>query len=145
MLAPLDGVQVDTLLHQLPQGAELSQEGDALLHSLQDVVNLSLGGETADTKADTAVSALVAVSKGSEDVTGLQRGRSTGTARRQRNVLEGHQEGLALNVGKRHVDAAGVEGVGRTVLGGVLHGKKAVEQTVREVLDTLGVVLSPHR
>lgn len=40
MLTPFDRVEVDTLLHEFPQRAQLAEEGNALLDSLQDVVDL---------------------------------------------------------------------------------------------------------
>lgn len=141
VLAPLDRVEVDTLLDKLPQGRKLTKEANTLRHSLEHVVDLLLGGEPADTETDTGVSALITVAQGTENVTGLQRSRSASTARRKSNVLEGHEERLTLDVGERNVHAAGVEVVGITVLAGVLHGEQTVEKTVGEVLDTLGIVL----
>lgn len=72
VLAPLNRVQIDAFLHKLPQRAELSQEGHALLHSLEDVVDLGLCCESADAEADTAVSALVAASQRAQDVAGFE-------------------------------------------------------------------------
>lgn len=72
VLAPLDSVEVDALLDEFPQGAQLTQEGHTLLDSLENIVDLHLGGEAANAKSDAAVSALVAVTQGSEDVAGLQ-------------------------------------------------------------------------
>ena len=68
MLTPLDGVEVNTLLHKLPQGTQLTQESDALLDGLEHVVNLGVSGETADSETNTAVGALVTAAKGAEDV-----------------------------------------------------------------------------
>ena len=64
VLAPLNGVKVDTLLNKLPQWAELAKEGHALLHSLEHVVDLLVGCEAANTEADTGVRALVAATEG---------------------------------------------------------------------------------
>lgn len=64
VLAPLDGVEVDTLLHKLPQRAELAKEGYTLLHSLEHVVDLLVGCEAANAEADTGVCALVTATKG---------------------------------------------------------------------------------
>ena len=85
--------------------------------------------------------ALVAVAESPQDVAGLQRSRRAGAARRQRNVLQRHQQRLALNIGKGHVDAAGVEGVFVAILARVLQGKEALEQAVRQSLDSLRVIL----
>lgn len=121
MLAPLDCVQVNTLLNQLPQRTQFSQEVHASLHGLQDVVDLAVGREPADTKPDTAVGTLIACTQSPEHVTRLQRRRGTRTTRRQGNVLQGHQKGLALNVRERNVHAARVVVVGVSVEVGVLH------------------------
>lgn len=115
VLAPLDRVQVNALLNQLPEGTQLTQEVHAILNSLENVVDLGIGGESADTEADTAVGALVAAAQGTQDVAGLQGGRSAGTTRGQGNVLEGHQERLTLDIGERDVHTAGVVMLGVTV------------------------------
>lgn len=141
MLAPLDRVQVDTLLDELPQRRKLTEEAHTLRYSLEHVVDLLLGSEPADTETDTGVGALITVTQSTENVTRLQRSRRASTARRKCNILQGHQEGLTLDIGERNVHAAGVKVVGITVLAGVLHGEQTVEKTVGEVLDTLGVVL----
>lgn len=141
MLAPLDSIEVNTLLHQLPKRAQLAQEVDSLLDCLENVVNLLLGGETTNTKSDTAVRTLVAVTQSTKNVAGLQGSRGAGTAGRQRNILQGHQERLALNVGKRNVDASRVEVLRVAVLGGVFQRQQAVEESVGQELDTLRVIL----
>lgn len=141
MLAPFDSVEVDALLHELPQRAELAEEGDALLDGLEDVVDLGVGGEAADTEADTGVGALVAVAQGTEDVRGLERGGGASGAGGQGNVLERHEEGLTLDVGKGDVDAARVVLGGVSVEGGVLHCEQAVGQTLGKLGDALGVIL----
>ena len=63
MLTPLDGVEVDPFLDKLPQRAELAQEGDSVLDSFEDVVDLRVGREAADTESNTAVRTLVAVAE----------------------------------------------------------------------------------
>lgn len=73
MLAPLNRVQVNTLLHKLPERAELSQEGHSLFDSLEHVVDLGVCGESANTEADTAVCTLVTAAKRSENVARFER------------------------------------------------------------------------
>lgn len=141
VLAPFNGVEVNTLLDQLPQRAQLAQECHSLLYCLEDVVNLCLSREAANTETDTAVRTLITVSEGSQYVARLQGSRCAGTARRQCNVLESHQQRLTLYVGKRNVDAAGVEGLRIAVLCSMLHGQETIQQPVGQVLDALRVVL----
>ena len=141
VLAPFNRVQVNALLNQLPEGAQLTQEVYAILDSLEDVVNLSISGEATNTETNTAVGTLVAASQGTQDIAGLQRGRSAGTTRRQGNVLESHQERLTLDIGERDVHTAGVVVLGVTVQGGVLHGEQALGEALGETLHMLGVVL----
>ncbi|KFY06316.1 hypothetical protein V491_08713 [Pseudogymnoascus sp. VKM F-3775] len=81
MLAPLNSVKIHPLLHKLPQRAQLAQERNTLLDSLEHVVNLSIGCEPADTETDTAVRTLVAAAERAENVAGLQRGGGACTAR----------------------------------------------------------------
>lgn len=64
VLAPFDRVEIDAFLYQLPEGAQLSQESDPLPHGLQDVVDLTLRGESPDAEADAAVRAFVGVAQG---------------------------------------------------------------------------------
>ena len=143
VLAPLNGVQVNALLHELPERANVTQVLHPALHRLEHIVDLRLGGEPADTEADAAVRALVTAAQRTQDVAGLQRRRRAGAARGQCNILKGHQEGLALDVGERDVDATGVEVVPVAVLVRMLHGEEAVEETVRQRLDALRIILLP--
>lgn len=80
MLAPLDGIEIDTLLYQLPKGTQLSQKADSLLNSLENIVNFGLGREATNTKSNAAMRTFVAVSKGSEDVARFEGCRSARTA-----------------------------------------------------------------
>lgn len=73
MGSPLDRVEVDTVLDELPERAQLAQEVHTLLDGLQDVVDLLLGGKPANTEANTGVGALVTVAEGTQDVAGLKR------------------------------------------------------------------------
>lgn len=137
MLGPLNAVEVDALLNKLPQWAELAQEGHALLHRLQHVVDLGLGGEASNTETDTGMGGLVTAAERAEHVGWLEGGGGTRTAGRQSNVFQGHEEGLSFDVGKRNVDATWVEGVFVSVLGGVLHGQKTIQELIRKLLDVL--------
>ena len=74
VLAPLDGVQVDSFLNQLPQWAQLSQEAHALSYRLEDVVDLHLCREPPNAKPDAGVRVFVAVAQCSQDVARFQRG-----------------------------------------------------------------------
>lgn len=85
--------------------------------------------------------ALVTAAECSEDVAGFKRGRCAGAAGGQRNILEGHEKGLSLNVGKRDVHASWVMAFAVTIECGVLEGEKTFEKTVRETADPLGVIL----
>lgn len=144
MLAPLDRVQVHTLLHQLPQGAQFSQEVDSLSHGLEHIIDLLLRGEPSDTKANRAVGALVGVTQSTQHVAGLEGRGCTSGSRGQGDVLERHEEGFALDVGEGDVHAAGVVSAGVAVLRGVFHGKEAVEEALRESGDVLGVILEKN-
>ena len=141
MLAPFDGVEVHALLDELPQRAQLAEERHALLHGLEHVVDFGVSGETTNTETDTGVSALVTVTKSTQDIRRLKRRRGASRAGRQGNILESHQEGFALYVGERDVDAARVV-LGRvSVEGGVLHCEQAIGETLRKLSDALGIVL----
>ena len=141
MLAPLNAAQVNALLDQLPQRAQFAQEVHALLHGLQHLVNLTVGREPANAKPDTAVCTLVAGAQCPEHVAGLQRGRRACTPGRQRNVLQRHQKGLALNVRKRHVHTSWVMLLGVSVQSSVLHRQKSLRQAIRQALNVLVVIL----
>lgn len=141
MLAPLNCVQINTLLHKLPQRTQLPQKRNPLLHSLEYVINLALGREPTDTETDTAVGALIAVAEGAEDVAWFEGGGGASAAGRQGDVFESHQQGFALDVGEGNVDAARVVALGVAVLGGVFEGHEAGEEAGGEVGDPLGVVL----
>lgn len=72
MLTPLDGIEVNALLNELPERAQLAEEVDSFLNSLEDVVNLAFGGKPSDAETNTAVGALVTVAEGSQDVAGFE-------------------------------------------------------------------------
>lgn len=141
MLAPLNSLQINPLLHQLPQRAQLPQKAHPLPHRLQHIINLAFGCEPADAEPDAAVGALVAVAQRSEHVAGLEGGGGAGGARGEGNVLERHEERFAFDVGEGDVDAAGVVGGGGTIEGGVFEGEEAREEPVGERLDARGIVL----
>lgn len=81
MLAPLDRVQINSLLNQLPKRAQFAQERYTSLDSLENVVNLLVRGESTNTETDTAVRTLVTAAQSAQHVAGFQRGGGTGTAR----------------------------------------------------------------
>ena len=54
-LRPVDGVDIDTLLHHLPQRAHLAEPVDGADDVLDDEVDLSLGGEAADAEPQRGV------------------------------------------------------------------------------------------
>lgn len=141
VLAPLDGVEVNTLLHQLPERAQLAEERHPLLHCLQDVVDLEVCGEPANAKPDAGVRALITVAQSPQDVTGLQRGGCACAAGGKCDVLKSHEEGLALDVGEGDVNTARVEMVRVAVLAGMFKGEKTLQQPVGEMLDALRVIL----
>lgn len=141
MLRPLDRVQVDTFLHQLPQRAQLSQESDAVLDCVEHVVNLSVRGEAADSEANGAVRGFVRVTERSEYVRRLERCGGTCGTRGERDVLQRHEERLTLDVGEGDVDAAGVVVCWVTVQRGVFHGEEAVAELLGEGGDAFSVVL----
>lgn len=141
MLAPLDRVEIDTFLDQLPKRAQLAQECHTFLDSLQYIINFLLGRETANTETDAAVCAFIAVTKSTQNVAGLEGCRSTSTARRQGNILQRHQQRLAFDISERHVHASRVERINVSILRRVLHGQQPIEETVRKILDSLGIIL----
>lgn len=141
VLAPLDRVEIDAFLHELPERAQLAEESDTLLDSLEDVVNLHLCREPTNTESDAAVCTLVTVAQGSQNVAGLQRRRGTSTTRGERDILECHEQRLTLHISKGHVDATGVERVGIAILSSVLESEQAVQKAVRQILDALCVIL----
>lgn len=141
VLAPLNRVEVNSFLDKLPERAKLPEEANTVAHRLEDVVDFTLCGETANAETNTAVGALITAAKGPENVAGFKRGRSTGTTRRKGDILERHQEGLTLDVGKGDVDATGVMASGVTVESSVLQRQETVPQLPGKRRDALAVVL----
>ena len=141
MLFPLNATQIRPLLHQLPQRTQLPQKRHPLLHRLQHVIDLRLRREPADPKPNTAMRALVAAAERAEHVARFQGRRCAGAAGGQGDVLEGHEERFAFDVGEGDVDAAGVVAGWVAVLGGVFHGEQAGEEALGEAVDVGGVVL----
>ena len=71
MLAPLDRVEIDTLLHKLPERADVAKMLDSVPHGLKDVIDLVFGRKPSDTEADATVSTLIAAAQRAEDVARL--------------------------------------------------------------------------
>ena len=67
------------------------------------------------TQPDGTVSQVLVRAYRAQHVAGLQTGRGAGRARGQRDVLESHEEALALHTGEGEVDTAGVAGGGAAV------------------------------
>ena len=141
MPRPLNAIQRNPLLHQLPQRTQLPQERHPFTHRLEHVLDLRFGREAADAKANRAVRALVAAAESPQHVAGFQRGRGARAAGGEGDVFECHEQGLAFDVSKRHVDAAGVEMCWVAVLDGVLEGEEAGEEALGEGGYAGGIVL----
>mmetsp|Transcript_22438 Transcript_22438/g.47403 ORF Transcript_22438/g.47403 Transcript_22438/m.47403 type:complete len:465 (-) Transcript_22438:1744-3138(-) len=108
VLRPLDLLEVDALLDHLPQRTHFSQSYDVLSQEFQNEIDLLLGREPSDPEPQARVGELVVDAQRAENVRGLQAGRGTGRSRRDGNVLERHEQGLALDVGKAVVETSGV-------------------------------------
>ena len=108
MLTPLNSLQINPLLHQLPQRAQLPQKAHPLPHRLEHIINLPLRRKPPNPKPNTTMRALIATTQRPQDVAGLERGGGTGRPGGEGDVLEGHEERLAFDVGEGDVDAARV-------------------------------------
>ena len=67
-LRPVDGVDVNSLLHHLPQRAHLAEPVDGADDVLDDEVDLSLGGEAAETEAKGGVGHVLSGTERAQDV-----------------------------------------------------------------------------
>ncbi|KAJ8550279.1 hypothetical protein ON010_g10790 [Phytophthora cinnamomi] len=142
VLAPLDRVGVDALLHHFPQGAHLAQTRDVLDAQLHGVVDLGLRRETADAEADGRVRQVLAHADGAQHVRRLERRARASAARGHGDVLERHEQTLALHVGERQVEVARVPLLQVAVEHHVLDAvRDAVVELVREVAHPSVVVL----
>lgn len=50
MLTPLNGIQINAILHHFPQRAQVAQVLDLTTHSVNDKVNLLVSSESTDTE-----------------------------------------------------------------------------------------------
>ena len=128
MLTPLDTLQRNPLLHQLPQRTHMPQIRHPIPNRIQHVIDLALGSKTSDTEPDATMCAFVTVPQSLEHIARLERGRGACRAGRESDVFESHEEGFAFDVGEGNVDAAWVEMVGGSVLGSVFHREEAVQE-----------------
>src|SRR6185312_1986683 len=94
---PLHGGEIDAVLVHLPQRRQRAQLVDLAADQLDREVDLALGGEAADGEADRAVRELVAAAKRAQHVRRLERCRRARRARRHGEVLDRHDEALALD------------------------------------------------
>mmetsp|Transcript_24568 Transcript_24568/g.44306 ORF Transcript_24568/g.44306 Transcript_24568/m.44306 type:complete len:241 (-) Transcript_24568:117-839(-) len=105
ILTPLNRLQINSLLHHLPQRTHLPQPMHMLIQQIQQKVHLGLRRKPPNTKPQTPVSQLVIHTQSPKHVTRLQRSRRTRAPRRNRHVLKRHQKTLALHVRKRVIHA----------------------------------------
>ena len=87
VLAPLDGFQINSLLHHLPQRAHVAQVVDPLDSHFYCCVDLSLCCEAPNAKPDRRVGHVFVYAQSSENIAWLERGAGAGRAGRDRNVL----------------------------------------------------------
>ncbi len=99
-----------------------AQSLDMLDGGLSGEVDLFLSGEAANAETNGRVREVLVGTDRSQHVGWLQGGRCARAARRERNVLAGHEETLALDVRERDVHAARVAFLG-----------VAVQRTVRQL------------
>jgi hypothetical protein len=141
MPTPLNSIQIHSLLHKFPQRGKLSQELYAFPDGLEDVIDLRLRSKPSNPKPNTRVCGFIRRPKSPEDIRRLKGSRGTSGAGGERDVLQRHQEGLALDVGERDVDAARIPRQGGAVESCVFHCEKAVLETLGEGGDAGVVVL----
>eukprot|EP00191_Tetraselmis_sp_GSL018_P001362 CAMPEP_0177596546 /NCGR_PEP_ID=MMETSP0419_2-20121207/11152_1 /TAXON_ID=582737 /ORGANISM="Tetraselmis sp., Strain GSL018" /LENGTH=381 /DNA_ID=CAMNT_0019088489 /DNA_START=305 /DNA_END=1451 /DNA_ORIENTATION=- len=108
VLRPLDALQVDALLHHLPQRAHLPQLVHVGDRRLDGSVDLLLGAEPPKAVADGRVRHLLVHSEGAENVARLQARRGAGGSAGDGDLLEAHEERLALHKRERQVAVANV-------------------------------------
>ncbi|KAI3476181.1 hypothetical protein L1887_62293 [Cichorium endivia] len=137
---PRDGLQVDALLDHLPERTHVAELVDDADDLVCDIVDLLLGGESADPETQRRVCVLVVEAERTQHVRRLERGRGARRSRREANVLERHEERLALDVLEGEVEAARVA-VGVAVEEHVRDARlERVAQTLRELGDVRVVV-----
>merc|ERR1712032_558713 len=95
---PLDGAEVNALLDHLPEGRQLAKLVDSLDDLLNNVVDLLRRCEAANTEAETRVCVLVVQTKRAKHVARLERSGRASRAGGEADILERHQERLALDV-----------------------------------------------
>ena len=74
MLGPLDRLDVDALLHHLPQRAHLAQAVDVMGARVDGVVHFFLGAEPTDAEADGGVRHVLLHAERAQHVRGLEGG-----------------------------------------------------------------------
>ena len=91
---------------------------------------------------DRRVGEILVGTDGSEDVAGLEGGRRARRPGAQRDVFEGHEQGLALDVREAEIDDPGVGVVGVAVEDHVRQvGREFVDELLAQTIDVLRVVL----
>ncbi|KAF5292743.1 hypothetical protein FQR65_LT20226 [Abscondita terminalis] len=123
---PLNSAEVDAVFEHLPQRAELAQLDHIGADGADRVVDFFLGRETADGHAQAAVREFVAAAQGAQHVAGLKAGRSTGRAGGNRQTLDAHDQGFALDEVEAHV---------QVLRNTVLHA--AVDKHLLQVLEAI--------
>ena len=107
MRGPLDLAEVDAFLDHLVEWREFAKVLDDVDDLVADVIDLGLGVEAAQAEAYGRVRDVVTEAERLEDVAGFERSRGAGGAGADGDVVDAHQQGLALDVDEAHVQVAG--------------------------------------
>ena len=106
------------------------------------VIHLLDGGEAADGEADRAVRQFVVASQGAQHIGRLQAGRSAGRTAGHRDVLDRHDQRLALDKIEAHVQIVRHAALHVAVEIHLFHVRQAGPQAIAQHADTL--VLGRH-
>ena len=141
VLAPLDGLEVDTLLDHLPQRRHLPQLLHVLRGQLDRLVHLLNRREPTQSVPDARVRHLLVHAQRPENVRRLERRAGARAPAAHRDLLQTHQQRLALDVREGHVDVAGVPSVRVAVQLDVLAlGADSVDEALGKHLDVRAIV-----
>ena len=88
-------------------GDKFSQPADDFDNAIGDVIHFFFRIEAADSEPDRCVGQILSDAERLQNIRRFQTRRSAGRSGRNRNVVDSHQQRLAFDIGKTHVQIAG--------------------------------------
>src|SRR5579872_1979100 len=138
---PLHVFEIDAFFCHLVQRREFAETFDSFDHAVRNVVDFGFGVEAADAETNRTVRQVVAGAESLQYIRWLQRRRGASRSAGNCDVVDAHEQRLALDVGEADVQVAGEPMVHGTVdVDLIQFAHDAVAQTIAQPRELTGLL-----